>query len=145
MSTQAVPGHIVSASCNIQSAMAEIVDYLDSTYDLQAADTKLEASITNAEAQEVQAFEAKMNSPTGPDNYIFQLEQKSTDSTRISQLSQLYSDANMQNQALTKVMDGNNSTAQNTLSQNSQGQQGLMQTMSSINQQQANLARDIQG
>ena len=137
-----VPGQIVSASSNIQAAMAMIVDYLDSTYSLQAADTLLEQGITNEEAKTVQDFEAKMNSATGPDNYIYQLKQPGAD---VSRLTSQYQDANMQNQALTKVMDGNNSTAQNTLSQNSQGQQGLMQTMSAINQQQANLARNIQG
>jgi hypothetical protein len=137
-----IPGQIISASSNIQSAMAMIVDYLDSTYALQAADTLLEQGITNEEAKAVQDFEAKMNSATGPGNYIYQLKQPGAD---VSRITSEYQDANMQNQALTKVMDGNNSTAQNTLSQNSQGQQGLMQTMSAINQQQANLARDIQG
>ena len=160
--TPSVPGHIINSSANIQAAMFMIVNYLQSTYQLQAADTLLEQGITNAEAAQVQAFETSLTATSGntaynpnATNYIWQLEHlPTTDAngnpdpnyqTDMGALTQLYTNANMQNQSITKVMDGNNSTAQNTLSQNSQGQQGLMQTMSAINQQQANLARDIQG
>jgi hypothetical protein len=144
-------------SGNIQTAMALIVSYLNSTYHLQAADTKLEATITNAEAELVNSFQTQMMKPgdsndpynTNKNNYLWQMENLSSKDDNYQEhcsiLTNLYTNASMQNQALTKTMDANNSTAQNTLSQNSQGQSGLMQTMSAINQQQANLARDIQG
>ncbi len=148
---EVIPGHVVSTSCNTLTALFMITDYLNSTYDLQAADTKLEESVTNSEAQMVQAFQASLSASTSPDgtNYLYQLEHldpTSGDYTPKSQtLTTEYSNANAQNQSLVKIMDGNNSTAQNTLSQNAQGLQGLMQTMSSINSIGSNLARLIQG
>jgi hypothetical protein len=146
-----IPGKIISASCNITSAVDSIVDYLDSTYNLQAADTQLTAVISNEEAQVVSQFEQEQNSATGPNNYIYQLEQLEImppiidNSSKISELTTLYTEASAENQAEVKVMDGNNSTAQNTLNQNSQGQQGLIQTLGSINSVASNLVRILQG
>lgn len=152
-----IPGNIVSASGNVEAALFLVIDYLQSTYNLQAADTQLEESITNAEAQEVTQFQNGLNAhSTKPGqydpnatNYIYQLEHLNPNDknydTEVSTLTTLYTNANAQNQAIVKVMDGNNSTAQNTLSQNAQGQQGLMQTMGSINSIANNLTRLIQG
>ena len=147
--------NVISTTGNIDAAMSMIVAYLDSTYDLQAADTVLEEGITNAEAQEVTNFENSLNATSpgpynpGATNYIYQLEHLNSSDSNYQEeegtLATLYSNANAQNQAVVKVMDGNNSTAQNVLNQNSQGQQGLMQTMSSINGVAGNLTRLIQG
>ncbi len=148
---EVIPGHVVSTSCNTLAALFMITDYLNSTYDLQAADTKLEESVTNSEAQMVQAFEASLTAPYSSigTNYLYLIDHLDPTDPLYTEDSQTltseYSNANASNQSLVKVMDGNNSTAQNTLSQNAQGQQGLMQTMSSINSIGSNLARLIQG
>lgn len=142
----------LSTTGNIEAAMFMVINYLNSTYSLQAADTVLEQKITTQEAQLVQAFQQGLIS--GPNNYITQIENltpandpNGSDNygTDMQKLIQEYTNANAQNQSLVKVMDGNNSTAQNTLSQNSQGQQGDIQTLSSINGVSANLSRLIQG
>ncbi len=146
-----LPGHVISVSPNVIMALSLLEGYLQSTYDLQAADTKLEADISSQEAALVQKFENDMNSPTTPtdqtttySNWLYLLSQASDQNT-ISKYAQMYAACNAANQAATKEMDGNNTTAQNTLNQNSQGQQGVVQAMSSINGITANLTRLIQG
>src|SRR5690348_2732188 len=110
----------LSTTGNIQAAMFMVINYLNSTYSLQAADTVLEQGITTSEAQLVQLFQQGLIS--GPNNYITQIENltPSNDpngpdkySTDMNKLIQEYTNANTQNQALVKVFDGNNSTAQN--------------------------------
>lgn len=143
----------INTESNPLVALACMVSYLNSTYDLQAADTELESSITNAEADLVQQFEANLQAP-GPynpkaDNYLYQLEhldpKSKTYSTDAQTLTQLLSAAQAKNQAQVKVMDGNNSTAQNVLSQNAQNQPGIVQAMSAINGIAGNLARILAG
>jgi hypothetical protein len=142
----ALPGHVISVSCNVIMALSLLEEYMNSTYSLQAADTQLEAAISNQETALVNSFETQQNSPGG---YLYMLEHCNPAdpnySTEVSQFSGEYSAANAQNQARTKVMDGNNSVAQNTLSQNSQGQQGITTTMSSINSVAGNLVLIVQG
>ncbi len=142
----ALPGKVISTSSNVIMALALLEGYINSTYALQAEDTKLEATISNQETAIVNAFETAQNSPGGD---IYQLEHLNPKdkhySSYVSKLSMEYSAANGANQARTKVMDGNNSVAQNTLNQNAQGQQGIIQTMGSINSVGANLTRIVQG
>lgn len=157
-------GHLVDASCNPALALGLMVEYLNSTYKLQAKDTALEVAITNAETKKVQEFEDGLTQKGGDykhgTNYIYLLEHleeimtkdnkgKKPSSTDLnnaeSRITQLLGAAQSKNQAAVKIMDGNNSTAQNTLSQNAQGQQGIIQAMSAINGIGGNLARILQG
>lgn len=162
-------GKLVNVSCNTFLAMSMMVEYLKSTYDLQAQDTKMEAAITNAEAEEVTQFQNALNDGfnknpfakngmPGYGNFIYLLEHfeelmkkwgyKPGDAEYSAQqtvLTNLLSAAQSKNQAEVKVMDGNNSTAQNVLSQNAQNQPGILQAMSSISGIEGNLARILQG
>lgn len=144
--TNLLPGHVISTSSNVIMALSLLESYINSTYALQAADTELEAAISNQETEIVNAFEKAQNSQGG---YLYELEHLNTKSknysAKVSQLSSEYAAASAENQAKTKVMDGNSSVAQNTLNQNAQGQQGIIQTMSSINSVGANLTRIVQG
>jgi len=143
----------INTSCNPLIALALMVDYLNSTYDLQAADTELESSITNAEAELVQKFEAGLQQAGSfnpkAHNYLYELEHldptSKTYSSDVQVLTQLLSAAQSKNQAQVKVMDGNNSTAQNVLSQNAQNQPGIVQAMSAINGIAGNLSRILAG
>jgi hypothetical protein len=142
-------------------AISLMVKYLNSTYGLQVADTKMEAAITTAEANLVEEFEKSLTqsgsyntkgdpyNPTAK-NFIWQLEHLTPENdpnykTDVSTLTSLLGAAQSKNQANVKIMDGNNSTAQNVLSQNAQGQQGVIASMSSINGIEGNLARILQG
>ena len=154
VAVQPKAGHeTISTSSNPLAALACMVTYLNSTYDLQAADTELESSITNAEAELVQQFEKglQMAGPYDPTakNYLYQLEHldpKNKDySTDVQILTQELSAAQSKNQAQVKVMDGNNSTAHNVLSQNAQNQPGIVQAMSAINGIAGNLSRILAG
>ena len=144
-------GTMISVSCNTIMALTLLEGYMNSTYSLQAADTQLEATISNEEATLVQQFQTDMSSSSAPSNasdtysnWLYQLSQTS-DSGQMGKLAQLYAACNAENQAETKVMDGDNSTAQNTMNQNAQGQQGVIQTMQSVNGISGNLTRLIQG
>lgn len=145
-------GILVSTSCNMGTALQELESYLQSTYDLQAADTQLQAAISNEETLVVQQFEETENAPGGA---LYELEHASPTlpdgkpnpnySTQVSQYAGQFGADQAANQALTKVMDANNSTAQNTLSQNSQGQQGIISAMQAILSVPGNLKNLIQG
>ena len=158
--TPPMPGHVVSVSCNVLMALSLMADYLNSTYNLQMADTALEAAITNQETQLVQQFEQQMiaagnpASPYGTGGLLWQIEHLTADNcpggkdyftTYMQTLTTEYSAANAQNQADVKTMDSNNSTAQNILNQNSQSQPGIIQAMQALNTNGANLVRILQG
>src|SRR3990167_1116667 len=133
--TNLMPGHVISVSCNVLIALSLMMQYLNSTYLLQTADTKLEAAITNQETQIVQDFDNSMNKPGG---YLYEMEHltpqndpngKDAYSADMQALTTEYSAANAQNQSQVKGMDANNSITQNILSQNSQAQPGTVQAM----------------
>ncbi len=146
MQTVSAPDQVISTSCNLVVALGLLENYLNSTYDLQAADTELQASISNQETTLVQKFEQWENSGDGALNQLNHLNTGDKDyASNVSKLSADYGEQSAENQELTKVMDGNNTTAQNTLNQNSQGQQGVVTTMQSINSVPGNLKNLIQG
>lgn len=149
--TVTAPDQVISTSCNLVVALGFLEKYLNSTYDLQAADTELQAAISNQETSIVQKFEQTENGSGGT---LYQLEHLTPDNdpngkddyaSDVSKLTSQYGAESAENQQLTKVMDGNNTTAQNTLNQNSQGQQGVVTTMQSINSVPGNLKNLIQG
>ena len=149
--TNLMPGHVISVSCNVLIALSLMMQYLNSTYLLQTADTKLEAAITNQETQIVQDFDNSMNKPGG---YLYEMEHltpqndpngKDAYSADMQALTTEYSAANAQNQSQVKAMDANNSITQNILSQNSQAQPGTVQAMQALVGNGSNLVRILQG
>lgn len=144
--TVTAPDQVISTSCNLVVALGLLENYLNSTYNLQAADTELQAAISNQETTIVQSFEQWENTGGGALNTLQNLDPKDKNyASDVSKYSAEYGEQSAENQELTKVMDGNNTTAQNTLNQNSQGQQGIVTTMQSINSVPGNLKNLIQG
>lgn len=131
-----LPGHLINPSCNVQTAMFMVIDYLNSTYGLQAADTKLQEEISAAESAEVSAYEAR------EENGVLKKMQGDKGDDLSKDISQ-YNAAAAENAALVKQMDANNSTAQNTLSQNSQGQTGLMSGLQAFIGLESNLTQAL--
>lgn len=150
--TNLMPGHVISVSCNVLIALSLMEQYLNSTYALQTADTKLEAAITNQETQIVQDFDNDMNKSGS--GLLWQMEHltpqndpngKDAYSADMQALTTEYSAANASNQAQVKAMDANNSITQNILSQNSQAQPGTVQAMQALVGNGSNLVRILQG
>lgn len=140
-------GILISVSSNVAAALMSMVNYLQSTYNLQAADTQLQAEISNEETTIVQQFEAQENAPGGN---LYELEHldSTTDknySGDVSNYSTRFGADQAANQALTKGMDANNTTAQNTMNSNSQGQQGVITTMQSLLAIGSNLVAALRG
>ncbi|CAM0117517.1 hypothetical protein [Rhabdochlamydiaceae symbiont of Dictyostelium giganteum] len=153
-------GKIVSATGDLYEGMKSISNYVDSTYILQQSDTQLESYISNQETTISQNFQQQLTAPGDSTsvyqptdtNYLWQMQtlsatpnMNSTIQSQLTTLSSLYSQANAQNGAVIKTLDGQNSSAQNILSQNSQAQQTVTQTMGFINGVLGNLSHLIQG
>ncbi len=140
-------GVLISVSSNVTAALMSMVNYLQSTYNLQAADTQLQAAISNQETTVVEQFEAQENSSSG-NLYLLEHLDPTTDknyTSDVSNYSTRFGADQAANQALTKGMDANNTTAQNTLSSNSQGQQGVITTMQSLLGIGSNLVAALRG
>lgn len=149
---------------SLLAALDAMISYTNSQFSLQASDTRLEEMISNNEAQVVQQQESALTAAGDSNlplnlsgtNFIWQMEHLTKDndkatkdnphpdySTDMTKLSNAYNAANMQNQSIIKIMDGNNSTAQNTLNAIAQAQPQTIQAMSSLTQVEANLARAL--
>jgi len=141
-----IPGKVISVSCNVLMALSLIEGYLSSTYQLQTADTKLQAAISLAEAALTEKFQKDQENPGGTLYELQHLDSKDPDYAQKAQMYETeYSGANSIQQGKIKTMDSNNSVAGNILNQNSQTQTGVIQAMASINGIGANLVRIVQG
>ena len=140
------PGNQVNISFNTQTSLEGLYAYDASQNGLEQADMQLQANISNDEVNASTNFETEMNSPTGPDNYLFQLQQlaqetnpPSTQSTQMQELETEYNNANTENQQQLQVYNSQLQMYQGTSSQIPQSQGAITNGFSGVIGIEANL------
>ncbi len=143
-------GEKISTTTNTVQALTRAIGYTGSRDSIQAALARMQAAISELSTQIVEQFQKKQNSKGGALYEMQKLKPNPKDpndnySTEISKLTSRFGSEQAANQQLTKVMDANNSIAQNALNQNAQGQQGDMTLMQSILAVAGNLVSLLRG
>lgn len=124
-------GHIVSDSGNFLTGQPAFLKYYDTENKVMAADATLIQTINEDNANATTAFEAKMDSPTGPDNYIYQLiNNKFNNGQTAPTVTALYNDQNQQLNAANTTRTGESQMFQNNVAGQPQNQSLLWAALS---------------